>query len=87
VPEDHLVIDLAVNPSFDDALDVAEVAHHVPVVQRCGSDLNLSDCIVTVRVFADTVVVQQSVAVTEVEAFRDGIHWKIVSVRVREARW
>ena len=34
--EDHLVIELAVDPSFDDALDVGEVADHVAIVERAA---------------------------------------------------
>jgi hypothetical protein len=30
---------------------------------------------VAVRVFADAVVVEQAVAVAEIDALRDGIHW------------
>src|SRR5690606_37533541 len=34
VPEDHLVIQLAIDQPLDDPLDVAEVGNHVPVVER-----------------------------------------------------
>src|SRR5712691_1687382 len=37
VPQQHLVIELLVDPALDDALDVAEIAHHVTVVQRAGA--------------------------------------------------
>src|SRR5712664_1733224 len=33
VPEQHLVIELPVDPTFDDPLDVAEVTDHVAVVE------------------------------------------------------
>jgi hypothetical protein len=71
VSQDHLVIELAVDPALDDALDVAEVAHHVAVVQRAGPDLDLRRRVVPVRVLADPVVIEQPMAVTEVDFFRN----------------
>src|SRR5262245_41252909 len=60
VPEDHLVIELAVDPSLDDALDVAEVDDHVARVERVGANLDLGDGVVAVRMLADAVVVEQA---------------------------
>ena len=62
------------NKTPDDAFDVVEVADHVPVVERRGAHLDLGNGIVTVKVLADAVVVQKTVAVAEVNSFRDGIH-------------
>ena len=73
VPQQHLVIELAVDPRLDDPLDVAEIAHHVPVIERARADLDLGGCIVSVRVLADAVVVEQAVTVAEVDALGNGI--------------
>src|SRR5262245_57757173 len=69
VPENHLMIELAIDPALHDALDVGEIAHHVAVVERSAADLDLGDGIVPVRMLADAVVVEQPVAVAEFNAF------------------
>ena len=74
VPQQHLVIELLVDPALDDALDVAEVADHVAVVERAGPDLDLGGRIVPVRMLADAVVVEQPMAVTELDSLGDGVH-------------
>jgi hypothetical protein len=74
VPEDHLVIEVPVDPPLDHALDVAEVDDHVAVVERIGADLDLRDRVVAVRMLADAVVVEQAVPVAEVDPLRDRVH-------------
>ena len=74
VTEDHLVIELAIDPALDDPLDVAEVADHVAVVERVGAHLDLRRGVVAVRVLADAVVVEQPVAVAEVDFLGDRVH-------------
>ena len=74
VPEHHLVIELAIDPALDDPLDVAEIADHVAVVEPIGADFDLGDGIVAVRMLADAVVVEQPMAVTEVDALGDRVH-------------
>ena len=73
-PQDHLVIELAIDPPFDDSLDVAEVHHHVAVVETVGADVDLDRRVVSVRVLAHAVIVEQPVAVTELDAFGHEIH-------------
>ena len=74
VPQQHLVIELAIDPALDDAFDVAEIADHVAVVERAGAHLDFGDRVVAVRMLADAVVVEQPVAVAEIDALGDGIH-------------
>ena len=74
VAQDHLVIELAIDPALDDPLDVAEVADHVAVVERAGPHLDLRRRVVAVRVLADAVVVEQPMAVAEVDFLRDRVH-------------
>jgi hypothetical protein len=69
--ENHLVIELAVDPAFDDALDVAEIAHHVAVIERASANFDFRGGVVAVRVLADAVVIEQPMTVTEVDFFRN----------------
>ena len=69
--KNHLVIELAVDPSLDDALDVGEIAHHVAVVERAAAHFDLGDRVVAVRMLADAVVVEQPVAVAELNFLGD----------------
>jgi hypothetical protein len=74
MPQQHLVIELFVDPSLHDTLDVAEVADHVAIVERARSNLNLGDGVMAVRMPANAVVVEQPMAVTEIDALGHGIH-------------
>ena len=74
MPQQHPVIELPVDPALDNALDIAEIADHVAVVERARPYLDFRHRVVAVRVLADPVVVEQPVTVTEVEAFGDRIH-------------
>ena len=69
--QDHLVVELAIDPSLDDPLDVREIAHHVAVVERPAADFDLGDGVVAVRVLADAVVVEQAMAVAELNFLGD----------------
>jgi hypothetical protein len=71
VAKDHLVIQFAIDPPFDDSLDVAEIAHHVAIVERAGTHLNFRGGVVSVRVLADAVVVEQPVPVAELDLLGD----------------
>src|SRR4029079_13831147 len=71
---EHLVIDLAIDPALDDALDVAEVADHVALVERVGAHFDFGDGVVPVWVLAHAVVIEEAMAVTEIDTFGDRIH-------------
>src|SRR5882672_10256048 len=73
--QDHLVVELAVDPPLDYALDIAEIADHVAVVERPGPHFDLGHRVVAVGMLADAVVVEQPVAVAEIYPFRDGVHF------------
>ena len=47
---------------------------HVARVEAVGADLDLGQRVVPVRVLADAVVVEQPVAVAELDALGDEIH-------------
>ena len=69
------MIELAIDPAFDDALDVAEVG--TPCCGCRGVSVRTSisaERVVAVRMLADAVVVEQAVAVAELDALGDEIH-------------
>jgi hypothetical protein len=74
MPQDHAVIELAIDPAFHRVFDVGEIGHHVAAVERVGLNLHLYDRIVAVRMFADAVVIEEPVTVTEIQAFGDRVH-------------
>src|SRR5437867_9556924 len=75
VTQQHFVIDLLIDPALDDSLDIAEVAHHVAAVELSGAHFDFCDRIVPMRMLADAVVVEQPMAITEINTFSDRIHF------------
>ena len=71
VTEDHLMVELAIDPRLDDPLDVAEITDHVTRIERATPNFDLGHGVVAVRVFTHTVVVEETMAVAEVDAFGD----------------
>src|SRR5207248_7897482 len=55
VPQNHLMVQFRVNPPFHDALDIAEVAYHVPIVQRTSTHFDFRDRVMAVRMLADEI--------------------------------
>jgi hypothetical protein len=78
LPEDHSVIQLTVDPAFHNPLDVAEVANHVASIEGIVPYLDFSHRVVSVRVLADAVIVQQSMAVAELDALGHGVHMRLL---------
>src|SRR6187431_425937 len=74
LPQDHLVIELLIDPALDDAFDVAEVSDHVAAVESGGPDMDLDNRVVPVRVLAHAVVIHQSMAVAELDPLGHGVH-------------
>src|SRR5581483_3456496 len=72
--QDHLVIELAIDPAFHDPLDVAEIADHVAVVELAGAHLDFGGRVVAVRMLADAVVIKQAVAVAELNLLGNRVH-------------
>ncbi len=58
VPKDHLMIQLTVDPSLDNPLDLTEIAHHLSSIKRLSPDLDLSNCVVPVGMLTDPLIVQ-----------------------------
>jgi len=65
------VVDRLIDPRFDEALDVAEIADHAAAVEFAAPDGDLGDRVVPVRMLADPVVVEQTVPVAEIYPLRD----------------
>ena len=63
--QNHLVIELAVDPPLDNPLDVGKIADHVAAVERAAGDFDFGHRVVAVRMLADAVVIEQAVAVAE----------------------
>ncbi len=68
------MIELPIHPPFDYSLDVAEIGHHVARIQRVGLYLDFGNGVVSVRMLAHTVVVEQPMAVTELNLLGDRVH-------------
>src|SRR5690348_10424303 len=63
--QDHAMIEIVVDPTADHALDVAEIEHHAAMIKLLGLNDNHRPAVVAVQVTALSLVVQQSMAVTE----------------------
>src|SRR5438093_8946136 len=74
VAQQHLVVERRIDPAFHDTLDVAEIADHIAVVELAGAHFDFRHGVVSVRVLANTVVIEQPVPVTEVDALGHGVH-------------
>lgn len=61
------MIEVLVDPGAYDTLDVGEVHHHPPIVERWRFDGDHSAAVVAMQVAAFAVVVQESMAVTEID--------------------
>src|SRR5207245_4392101 len=71
-----------IDPPFHDALDVAEIADHIASVELAGAHFDFRHGVVSVRVLANAVVIEQPVPVTEVDPFGDRIHPVILCQRL-----
>jgi hypothetical protein len=65
---------LAIDPSFDDALDIAEIGHHIASVEGVGPDFDFRNRVVAMRVLAHAVVIEESMAVAELNPLGDRVH-------------
>ena len=77
--KNHLVIEFAIDPAFDEQLDLREVDDHVAAVERVSTHIHLDDRVVAVWMLAHAVVVEEAVPVAEVDALGDEIHGPTVT--------
>ena len=77
VTEDHLVIELAIDPLLDDQFDVAEITDHVPRIERVGPNFDFGNGVVAMGMFACAIVVEETMAVAEIYALGDRIHGQL----------
>ena len=68
------MIEFAIDPSLHGPLDVREIHHHVATVELIGTDIDFDHGVVSVRMFTDAVVVEQTMTVAKVDALGDEIH-------------
>src|SRR2546428_4933797 len=71
--EDHLVIQLRVNPGLDSGLDLLKIDDHPARVESFTLQLYFYTPIVTVKILTLSLVVQQAVPVTEVDDLGDRV--------------
>ena len=70
----HFVVPGVVEPFLEALLDLDEIHHHAPFIQRGGGQFDLHLGVVPVKQTAFAVVVEEPVAVGEMDFFRDFIH-------------
>ena len=71
--QEHLVIQFGIDPGFDHLVDVAEIDDHAPVVQMVAGDLHFNPAVVAVEVTAFPLIVEQAMAVAEIDVFSDSV--------------
>ena len=64
------MVEVVVDPGFDDRLDVGEVDHHPAVVWFFGHYIDFDSSVVAVKVSTLAFVVQESMPVAEVDGGR-----------------
>ena len=76
-PQDHAVIQLAIDPALHDSFDVAEIDDHVSRIETVGLNVDLDDGVMAVRMLTDTLVVHQPMAVAELDPLGNGVHTNV----------
>lgn len=71
--EEHLVIQFGIDPGLDHLVDVAEIHHHAPVVQLLADNLHFNFAVVAVKMTTFPLVVEQPMAVAEINVFSDSV--------------
>lgn len=59
-------------------LDIVEVDDHAALIERLGAELNLHFRVVPMQEPALAVVIEQAMAVAEMDFFGDGVHKLII---------
>ena len=74
------MIELFIDPFLNHILDLTKITDHVTLVECPRSDFNLGNSIVAVWVLAETIVIQQTVAVAKVNSFSNLVHMQSLRV-------
>jgi hypothetical protein len=69
--EKHLVIQLGVNPGLNHIVNVAKVHHHASMVKIFADNVYFHPTVVSMEVAALTFIVEQAMAVAELDMFGD----------------
>ncbi len=72
--QNHLVIDLSVDPALHQMLDVTKITHHASLIESCRSDFHLGNGVVAMWMLAHSVIIEQAMPVTKTHTLDDGIH-------------
>lgn len=83
--QDHLVIEIVIDPGLHDPFNFAEVDDHAELVELVALDGDDSDAIVPMQMATLTGVVEQAMAVAEVDFAGNSVHG-ILSVRIPARR-
>ena len=71
--QEHLVIQLGIDPGLDHLVDVAEIHDHAPVVQMIADNFNFNFAVVAVEMTTLPLVVEQAMAVAEIDVLGDSV--------------
>ena len=69
----HLVIQFGIDPGLDDLVDVAKIHHHAAVVEMPADNLHFNSAVVAVEIATFSLVVEQAVAVAEIDVLGDSV--------------
>ncbi len=68
------MIQRRIDPALKNLLDIVEINHHTPVIQRLGAEVDLYLGVVAMEKAAFPFVVKEPVAVAEMNFFRHSKH-------------
>ena len=74
----HPVVQRLVDPGLKDLLDLRKVAHHSFFIESFGAQLDFHLAVVPVKIAAFAVIIQQPMAVAEMNFLRDPEHFQII---------
>lgn len=73
----HVVVEFGVYPGFCVVPDIAEITDHSQFIENHRLQPDYSGCIVAMQMTALACVVEQAVAIAEVDLFGNGVHGRI----------
>lgn len=73
----HVVVEFGVYPGLRVVPDIAEITDHSQFIENHRLQPDYSGCIVAMQMTAFACVVEQAVAIAEVDLFGNGVHGRI----------
>ena len=71
--QQHLVIQFGIDPGLDDLVDVAKIDDHAPMVEMLADNLYFNSAVVAVEMTTFPLIVEQAMAVAEIDVFSDSV--------------